>query len=161
MKLLEKIKEKRLAVKSSDEREVVVSVPDIKEYLVREYNRVNDLKLINEGLEQQLEEAKQTKLDYDAALVTLDEYSKRLVLSEKETQKWKDEAGKVREDLKSAKDEINSYKIKFTNAAITKAEITAEIVEELKADLIAEINNHKGNLSKKTVCDIITACHKG
>ncbi len=161
MKLLEKIKEKRLVTKGSDEREVVVSVPDIKEYLVREYNRVNDLKLINEGLEQQIEEAKQTKLDYDAALVTLDEYSKRLVLSEKETQKWKDETGKVREDLKSAKDEINSYKIKFTNAAITKAEITAEIVEELKADLIAEINNHKGNLSKKIVCDIITACHKG
>ncbi len=109
MKLLEKIKEKRLVAKSSDEREVVVSVPDIKEYLVREYNR----------------------------------------------------AGKARENLKSAKDEINSYKIKFTNAAITKAEITAEIVEELKADLIAEINNHKGNLSKKIVCDIITAYQKG
>lgn len=84
MKLFGKFKEKRLTTMTDNEREVVVAVPDIKEYLVREYNRANDLKLIIEGQEQQLEKAEETKLKYDAALVTLDEYSKRLERAESE-----------------------------------------------------------------------------
>ena len=53
------IKEKALVKRKGNGREIAVSVPDIKEYLVREYNRVNDLKLINEGLEQELERAQE------------------------------------------------------------------------------------------------------
>lgn len=160
MSLFTKIKEKSLAIRKSNEREIVVSVPDIKEYLVKEYERVNDLKLINEGLEQKLQEAEETKMKYDATLVTLDEYSKRLERAEKEIRDWKESYQRARQDVKAAKDEVNSYKIKFNEAAITKEELEKEIVEEVKAAIISTISNHKGNLSKKTVCEIINSYEK-
>lgn len=158
--MFEKIKERGLVKRTVNEREITVSVPDIKEYLIKEYERVNDLKLINEGLEQQLEQARETKNKYDAALVTLDEYSKRLQRAETEIKSWKMNIQNVRQDLKVALDEVNSYKIKFNNAAITKSEIEEEIVEEVKAGLILLLSNQKGNLSKKSVCEIISAYKK-
>lgn len=123
MGLINKIKEKGLIVKKNNEREAIISVPDIKEYLVKEYERVNNLKLINEGLEQQLKEAEEINLKYNATLVTLNEYSNRLELAEREITSWKNSYNRARQDVKSANDEVNSYKIKFNNAAITKAEI--------------------------------------
>lgn len=160
-RFVERIKEKRLVVKKAcDDREIVVAVPDIKEYLVKEYERVNNLVLINEGLEQQLEKAKETKLKYDATLVTLNEYSTRLDRAEQEITRWKNNYNQAQQDIISAKNEVNSYKIKLNETAITKSEITREIVDEVKADIISEINNRKGNLSKKIVCDIIASYEK-
>lgn len=160
MSLFGKIKEKSLAKREVSEREIAVAVPDIKEYLVREYERVNDLKLINERLEQRLERARETEVKYEATLVTLDEYSRRLKQAEAEVEKWKRYTENARQDLKAATDEINSYKIKFNNAAITKKEIEEEIVEEVKAGLISLLSNQKGNLSKKSVCEIISTYQK-
>lgn len=158
--MFRKSKENGLATKNDNEREVVVAVPDIKEYLVKEYERVQNLKLINEGLEQRLEMARETENKYSATLVTLDEYSKRLDRAENEIKEWKRHTENARQDLKAARDEVHSYKIKFTNAAITKEEIEREIVEETQAAIISIFSNHKGNLSKKTVCEIISAYKK-
>ena len=160
MSVFKKSKVTSLALQKSKEQNIIVSVPDIKEYLVKEYERVNDLKLINEGLEQQLKEATELKLKYDATLVTLDEYSKRLERAEREINDWKKSYQRARQDVKSANDEVNSYKIKFNNAAITKAEIEQEIVEEVKADIILKINSCKGNLSKKAACEIVSSYEK-
>lgn len=160
MRLFKKNQEKSLAKREINEREITVAVPDIKEYLVKEYERVNDLKLINEGLEQQLEQARETELKYSATLVTLDEYSKRLKQAESEVERWKICTQNARQDLKSERDELNSYKIKFNNAAITKKEIEEEVVEEIKVGLISLLSNQKGNLSKKSVCEIISTYQK-
>jgi hypothetical protein len=161
MNLIEKIKEKRLVVKEArDDREIVVAVPDIKEYLVKEYERANSLKLINEGLEEQIKNARETEIKYNATLVTLNEYSSRLERAERDITRWKNNYNQAQQDVKSAIDEVNSYKIKLNETAITKSEITQEIVNEVKADIILKINNHKGNLSKKIVCDIIGSYEK-
>lgn len=160
MSIFTKSKETRLAIKERNEPPMIVAVTDIKEYLVKEYERVNNLKLINEGLEQRVREAEETKLKYDATLVTLDEYSKRLERAEREIASWKSSYDRARQDVKSAKDEVNSYKIKFNEAAITKEELLQEIIEETKDDIISIINSQKGNLSKKQVCEIIRA-YKG
>ena len=156
-----KAKEKSLALRKASEREIVVSVPDIKEHLVKEYERVNALKLMNESLEQQLEESRETQLKYEAALVTLDEYSKRIQRAEAEIQGWKNSVQEARQEVKAARDEVNSYKIKFSNAAMTKKELEAEIVEETKTAIISAIYDHKGTLSKKSACEIISAYEKG
>lgn len=152
-----KIKETGLVHRKSNDREVTVSVPDIKEYLVREYNRVNELKLVNEGLQQQVEEAEELKLKYDATLVTLDEYRRRLERAETEIKTWKENCQRARQDVRAAKDEVNSYKIKFNEAAITKLEIEKEIVDDVKSDIISLFRSLKGNLSKKIVCEVIAA----
>ena len=157
MGLFSKIKETGLTVRKKQEQEVVVTVPDIKEYLVKEYERVNDLKLVNERLEQELEQSREVKLKYDAALVTLDEYSKRLDLAERNIERKNDVVLDLRKQLRAAQDEINSYKIKFNDAAITEEEIRDKIVNEVKAEIVANINNQKGNLSKKIACEVINA----
>lgn len=160
MSFLWKSKEKDLAIHKNEDREIIVPVPDIKEYLVREYERVNILKLTNASLERQLEEARETELKYKATLVTLDEYSKRLKLSESEIEKQKQLTKTARQELRNAMDEVNSYKIKFNNAAITKAEVEKEVIEETKAAIVSIISKQKGNLSRKAICEIISAYKK-
>lgn len=133
----------------------VVAVPDIKEYLVREYERVNELRLQNEALQNQLERCRELQLKYDAALVTLDEYAKRQELAKIELQREKARTDKARQEADNYRDQVNSYKIQFNNAAVTKEQIKDEIISGVKADIIEKISSIKGNLSKKLVCDII------
>lgn len=160
MNIFKKNKKMDLVPKKEVSDAIVVAVPDIKEYLVREYERVNDLKLINEGLEQQLELAKETEMKYRASLVTLDEYRKRLKSSEDEIDRLKSVIKNKNDEVRRAMDEVYSYKIKFNDAAITKSEIEAEVIDEVKADIISMINSVKGNLSKKVVCDIVDSYRK-
>ena len=101
------------------------------------------------------EQARELKLKYDAALVTLDEYSKRQELAKIELQREKDKTAKARQDAGNCRDLVNTYKIQFNNAAITKEQIKDEIISEVKADIIEKISSFKGNLSKKAVCEII------
>ena len=56
---------------------IQVSVPDIKEYLVREYERVKLLEQQIDRLKAELEATEEIKIKYDAALVTLDAYSQK------------------------------------------------------------------------------------
>lgn len=133
----------------------IISVPDIKDYLVKEYERVNELKHQNELLEAQIENAREVKLKYDATLVTLDEYSKRLQTAKIEIQRERERTEKARQEADRQRDLVNSYKIQFNNAALTKEQIRDEIISEVKNGLIEQISNFKGNLSKTIVREII------
>ena len=145
-------KPKALTVKKEP---VFVSVPDIKEYLVKEYERVNLLREENERLLDELEKAKEVQMKYEATLVTLDEYSKRIDYHGKKlTQKDRDII-ELQKKVSQARNELNSYKIKFNEAAITKEEIKEEVISDFRKELISKIKNHKGNLSKGVVCQII------
>lgn len=152
MKLFRKKNETSLVVK---EQPVVISVPDIKEYLVNEYERVDKLRMENERLESQLEKAMEMKYKYDAALVTLDEYKKRLERAEQSLEREKRKVEDARNETAKVKDEINSYKILLHDAALTKEEMTDEITSELKSDLVERIKKTTGNLSRSMVVNII------
>ena len=104
---------------------------------------------------EQVEQARELKLKYDAALVTLDEYSKRQELSKIELQREKDKTAKARQEADNCRDIVNTYKIQFNNAAVTKEQIRDEIISEVKAGIVEKINDYKGNLSKKKVCEIV------
>ena len=133
----------------------VITVPDIKDYLVREYERVNELKRENERLREREEQARELQLKYEAALVTLDEYSKRQELSKIELQRERDKTAKARQDAEHYRDVANSYKIQFNNAAVTKEQIREEIIAEVRSDIVEQIRSFKGNLSKTKVCEIV------
>lgn len=137
------------------ENPVVVSVPDIKEYLVKEYERVNSLALEKEKLEEELRLAEEIKFKYEAALVTLDEYSKRLKNAEFKIETEKNNTERIKNKLNATRDELNSYKIKFNDLALTKEAMKAEIVIEFKNNLVERFNAVKGNLSKSIVATII------
>lgn len=137
---------------------VSVAVPDIKQYLVNEYERVEGLKAKLEEYETKLEEATELKFKYDATLVTLDEYSKRLKQADDNIEKEKQRVVNARNETAKAKDELNTLKIKMHDAALTKDEMKEEIIDGLKATLKEKVSNYKGNLSKKHVLWLIDAC---
>ena len=152
MKLFRKKEEVSLVVK---EEPVVVAVPDIKEYLVKEYERVNLLISENENLLIEIEKFKEIQMKYEATLVTLDECSKRLKITENKLSEEKQRVLGVEAKLKHCRDEINTYKIRLQDAALTKEEIKDDIVLEFKSNLVEAINTVKGNLSKSIVAKII------
>jgi chromosome segregation ATPase len=139
-----------------DDREVMVSVPEIKEYLVKEYERSNNLQLRNEMLEQRIEKAEETRLKYEATLVTLDEYSKRLESADKQIASLRQQNAEAKQETASVRSELNAYKIKFNEAAITRQEVKDEVIRQTKQAIIDEIRSIKGNLSKQVVCDFIS-----
>lgn len=141
--------------RKKEEEMPVIRVPDIKDYLVREYERVGNLKCQNDYLMNELEKAREVQLKYEAALVTLDEYSKRLELAGLELQRERARTARAREDADKQRDLVNTFKIQFNNAAVTKEQIKDEIIAEVKAGIVDMINSFKGNLSKKTVCEIV------
>ena len=151
MNWFKKKEENALVVK----KPVVVEVADIKQYLVNEYERVDKLRQRNEELELQLEQARELKFKYDAALVTLDEYKKRLERADQQIVQEKQRTEFARNETAKAKDELNSYKIILHDAALTKEAIQAEIVLEYKNNLVENINAVKGNLSKGLVAKIV------
>lgn len=153
MRLFGRKDETALVVKEPDV--VSVAVPDIKQYLVNEYKKVEILKAKIEECETKLEEARELKFKYDATLVTLDEYSKRLKQADENINQEKQRVADARNETAKAKDEVNTYKIMLHDAALTKEAIRDEIIAEFKADLVEKINEIKGNLSKKCVLEVI------
>ncbi len=101
------------------------------------------------------------KIKYEAALVTLDEYSKRIKQAEEILQKEKEKKERLRSEVAEMRDNLNSYKIQFNNAAITKDEIKEEIVRETKEEIILRVENHKGPISKKILYEIINERSNG
>lgn len=132
-----------------------VKVRDIKEYLLDEYERSQKLFEQNERLKGQMLKAEEIKIKYDATLVTLDEYKTRLESYDRRFLEQEEKYNQAKEETRIVRDELNDYKIKFQRASITKEEIKAEIEREVKNDIIDRIMKHKGNLSKKTVVDIV------
>ena len=69
---------------------VSVPVPDLKQYLVQEFEKARDRELIIEGLQQQLEAAEIVEQKYGAVLVTLEDYQRRLDDAETKATKEKE-----------------------------------------------------------------------
>ena len=160
MKLFKR-KEKPLEVEiveRVDERRqelATVKVRDIKEYLLDEYERSQQLFEQNEKLKAEILKTEEIKIKYDATLVTLDEYKTRLERYEKRFSEQEKEYRQAKEETEQIREQMNDYKIKLHRASITKEEIKAEIEREVKNNIIDRIMKHKGNLSKKTAVDII------
>lgn len=132
-----------------------VQVRDIKEYLIQEYERSKQLYLTNQELVEKLEAAEEIETKYDATLVTLQAYGDRLKEHEI-TIKRKDEAiNLAKAEAKELRSELNDYKIRFSKAALDKASIHQEVVNETKQRIIDAITDAKGNLSKSKVIEII------
>lgn len=132
-----------------------ISVPDIKEYLVKEYERSLSLESQVDELNAKLLEAYNYKIKLDAALVTIDEYSKRIVRKEEKISRQNDEIQRMQEEVARVNNELNSYRIRMHDAALTKRELANEIVADTKTAIIEGLNNHKGNLSKASACIIV------
>jgi len=137
------------------QNELIIPVPDIKQYLVQEYEKVRQLETYTRELEAQLEEAEALQHKYDAAMVVLDEYKNRLTRVEADLRFQKERNKMIKEENNQIRDDLNSYKLKFNQAALVKEDIEKEIVSETKAKLAAAVTEYKGNLSKTKIIQLI------
>ena len=76
-------------------------------------------------------------------------------LIRKEFADYDKEFQKCRQETENVRDELNNYKIKFQRASITKEELRAEAVNDIKRDIVKAIMEHKGNLSKTKAVEIV------
>lgn len=132
-----------------------VRVPDIKQYLVQEYERSQMLFQQNEDLKEELKKGEEVQLKYNATLVTLAEYDARLKRYEAMIKSRDEEILNCKDNMNELRDELNDYKIRFSRASITKEEIKQEVIDETKEAIIKAISSHKGNLSKSCVLDLV------
>ena len=134
---------------------LTVSVPEIKDYLVREFERTEGLQKIIDDLEEKLEIANETSIKYDAAMVTIDGYRKRLDDAEDRIFKVQEKLDTEKQKHSETRDTLNSFKIRLNDAALTKSQIKNEIIREIKGEIVSAIKSHKGALSKTSACEIV------
>ena len=140
---------------------LVVSVPDIKDCLVKEYERTRSLESEIEALRRRIEDLQEVETKYAAAMVTLEEYSDRLSYADNRISEERRKTEAERERYRNARDEANNIKILLSKSQGAKKELVTEIVGEVKRGITADFKRHKGNLSKATACEIVAAFSLG
>lgn len=142
-----------------------VKVADIKKYLVDEYKLTDNLNKENKDLRKKLDEADILKQKYDLALVTLDEYKKRLDDKDKEIKDISNTKEIIKNQYEKVCEERNNLKIQYREYEIKIADINKEIEKEskkriqtFKKSLIEDIKNSRGSWSKVKIVDLINNC---
>lgn len=156
------IKEKILSLIPKKQEVREIKVPDLKQYLINGYEEIRQVKREKIQLENQLEEQKKYEQLYNGALVTLEEFKKRDIENNEEILRLR---GKIRDKQKEIDDinsKLNTYKIRQHEYDKKEKEYNENMINEisinmtdLKQKIIKNIENTKGNLSKKTIISII------
>ena len=132
-----------------------IEVRDIKQYLVEEYERSRRLMMENERLRDQIDQSDEIKTKYDAALVTLDKYKNRIDDLEDQIKKERQKTEREKEERKAAVEQTNNYKIIMNRTAREKNQIRAEVIGEIKGEIVERIKAFKGNLSKTKAIELV------
>lgn len=154
-----------------------VTVADIKQYLVDEFQNTNKQQKEIDELKDKLKKSLETELKYETTLVTLDEYKNRLEEREKRITKLekdienlenklrKENELKNNEILKNKKvnnlyDELNKSFNKKLDEKVNSQKQSIIKQEYLKYksninNIIKIIENLKGNVSKSKIIEII------
>lgn len=136
-------------------KEIVVSVPDIKEYLIREYDRSKELAKTIECKDGEIDKYKEMELKYKATLVTLDEYSNRNRSSEWSIKKKEDTIAQKDEKIKLLQDQVNGYNLKTLSLEDMRNQIATEERNKTIDAVIDRVAGIKGNLTKRQVTELL------
>lgn len=149
-----------------------IKVADIKQYLVNEYENVKKLEYRIQCQNDAIEKAKDLKLEYDAALVTLSEYKERLDRREKEIYNLERKLKEKDARIYSINEDLNTHKIMLRNKdtdhekdrndlKVASSKFRKEGISTLSEELLGIIENFKGPLSKQKAIEMINTSVKG
>lgn len=144
----------------------VIEVRDIKQYLANEYDYVHKLENEVLHLKEELELSEETKIKYEASLVTLEEFDNRIHSRDNEIIELNKKIALLKEEKKKEIDEKNTLKIKLNNLGRSREEIEERLNSEYEEYCKERINfrlsiirntfmNKKGTLTKSYVNEII------
>lgn len=139
-----------------------ISIPDIKQYLVDEFNNTNQLQKQVYKLQDDLKKCAETEVKYEATLLTLDEYINRIKEKEERIKKLDDDIKQLQEKLNEERNLKNEKILEYKKLNTMYDKLNSELDKESnnKAKLIIKekiniISNLKGVISKQKIIDIL------
>lgn len=141
-----------------------ITVPDLKQYLIKGYDEIREVKKEKEILKEDLEKAKKFEDLYNSELVVLNEFKERDEENKIIQIKLENKINEKETEIKNLKKQVNTYRIieietnkKIDNIEKIKKEEKNNSIKEYKEKLIEEINNTKGTISKSKLFSMINS----
>lgn len=141
-----------------------ITVPDLKQYLIKGYDEIREVKKEKEILKEDLEKAKKFEDLYNSTLVVLNEFKERDEENKIIQIKLENKINEKETEIKNLKEQVNTYRIieietnkKIDNIEKIKKEEKNNSIKEYKEKLIEEINNTKGTISKSKLFSMINS----
>lgn len=135
-----------------------IPVRDLKEYLVKDFQKIKEDEMIISNLKDRIDELEQIEIKYNATLITLEEFDSRIAREKEKVIKLEDKIFGYKEEIKKLEEEKNNCIIKEKQALDKLNNARETIIDEYQDKLIDCINSEKGQLSKKKICEIIKQC---
>lgn len=143
-----------------------VSVNDIKQYLVDEFENTKSLQNQVYDLQDKIKKCAETQLKYDTTLLTLDEYKKRLEEKDRRIRSLdrdiEDYERRIKNINSAKNDEILKYKKLEKMYDELKSNFDSKLEKELKNKtlsyrkvVIEKVKNLKGRISKQQIIDLL------
>ena len=131
-----------------------ISVADIKQYLVEEFNTNNKLQNQVYVLQDEIKVAKEYEVKYNLSLATLDEYKSRVEKVNTRNKQLESQIKELQRTIKEQSYEIANLKLenkkmeKYTNEI--KNNVKKEFVQEYKD----KVRNLKGRIKKEDLLNM-------
>lgn len=113
-------------------------------------------------MQKKYEDALEYKKLYETTLLTLEEFEKRDNENKNSNERLSSKLNSALNESYNLREEINNYKLKqkeiekeLLNIEKIKVDKRIDSINQYKKDLIEEINNSKGNLSKSKIINLI------
>lgn len=128
-----------------------ISVADIKQYLVDEFD--NNKKLQNQvyDLQDKLKVSKEFEVKYELSLTTLDEYKERLKQTKDRNKHLEEQIQIFQDTIKQKTYEISDLKLQNKKMEKHIKNIEKDIRKEMIIEFKNKINDLSGHLSKEKI----------
>lgn len=153
--MLSREKLKKFLLPEKKQETQTIPVRDLKEYLVKDFQKIKEDEMIISNLKDRIDELEQIEITYNATLITLEEFDSRIAREKEKVIKLEDKILGYKEEIKKLEEEKNNCVIREKQALDKLNNARETIISEYQDKLIDYINSRKGTLSKKKICEII------
>lgn len=136
---------------------VTVEVKDIKEHLVDAYEESKKQRQTIDRLNGIIDRLNEIKMKYDATLVTLDEYSKRIEEEKGRNVGLTEKIESKNYEIENLREQVNNFKIAKNNYDRERSKIEHEIKVEQLDELKDMVGSMKGHISKQMIIDLLNS----
>lgn len=128
-----------------------ISVADIKQYLVDEFDNNKELQNNVYKLQDELKKAKEYEVKYELSLTTLEEFKNRVNTSNNRNKDLENQIKTFQETIKKKTYEINDLKLQNKKMEQHIKNIEKDIRKDIVKEFQEKISNLKGHIKKEDV----------
>lgn len=132
-----------------------VSVADIKQYLVEEFDNNKRLQNNVYQLQDELKKAKEYEVKYNLSLTTLEEYKERVVSVKERNKQLEEQIKTLQETIKQDKYEVSDLKLENKKMEKHINNIEKDIRKEIINEYKEKVNQLKGHIKKDDILKIL------